>query len=78
MITTQKTQELDQRDIQRIETVNVEDLTRELTPITKLKQFMDNSTIDVKINKKSKVYTVTNEMKKIGICMKDFWEYRCR
>lgn len=49
------------RDIQRIETVNVEDLTRELTPITTLKQFMDNSTIDVKINKKSKVYTVTTK-----------------
>ena len=48
-----------ERDIQRIETVDVEDLTRELTPITKLKQFMDNSTIDVKVNKKSKVYTVT-------------------
>jgi len=48
-----------ERDIQRIETVDVEDLTRELTPITTLKQFMDNSTIDVKVNKKSKVYTVT-------------------
>jgi len=48
-----------ERDIQRIETVDVEDLIRELTPITTLKQFMDNSTIDVKVNKKSKVYTVT-------------------
>ena len=48
-----------ERDIQRIETVDVEDLIRELTPITTLEQFIDNSTIDVKVNKKSKVYTVT-------------------
>lgn len=48
-----------ERDIQIIETVDVEDIENELSPLTTLKQFMDNSTIDVRANKKSKVYTVT-------------------
>ena len=48
-----------ERDIQIIETVDKDDIVNELTPITNAKQFIDNSTIDVRVNKKSKVYTVT-------------------
>lgn len=50
-----------ERDIQIIETVDKNDIIKELTPITTLKQFVDNSTIDVRVNKKSKVYTVTTD-----------------
>ena len=48
-----------ERDIQMIETVDKDDIVNELTSITNAKQFIENSTIDVRVNKKSKVYTVT-------------------
>lgn len=50
-----------ERDIQIIETVDKDDIIKALTPITTLDKFTDNSTIDVRVNKKSKVYTVTTE-----------------
>jgi len=50
-----------ERDIQIIETVDKDDIINALAPITTLDKFIDNSTIDVRVNKKSKVYTVTTE-----------------
>jgi hypothetical protein len=50
-----------ERDIQIIETVDKDDIINALTPIATLDKFINNSTIDVRVNKKNKVYTVTTE-----------------